>query len=84
MPFTPKQELLYQKVKESYKKINTMDTNRTLDEIEIELDKNNNNICGNCDAFCECSLGNNGAKQDDPDCEYFDDTILKQLKQQEI
>lgn len=65
-------------------KINTMDTNRTLDEIEIELDKNNNNICGNCDAFCECSLGNNGAKQDDPDCEYFDDTILKQLKQQEI
>nr|DAW63151.1 MAG TPA: DNA repair protein MmcB-like protein [Caudoviricetes sp.] len=42
--------------------------------------QNNNNICGNCDAFCECSLGNNGAKHDDPACEYFDDTILKQLK----
>lgn len=57
-----------------------MDTNRTLNEIEIALDKNNKNICGNCDAFCECSLGNNGAKHDDPACEYFDDTILKQLK----
>lgn len=58
-----------------------MDTNRTLNEIEIELDKNNNNnnICGNCDAFCECSLGNNGAKHDDPACEYFDDTVLRQL-----
>lgn len=41
-----------------------MDTNRTLDEIEISLNKNNNNICGNCDPFCEYSLGNNGAKQD--------------------
>lgn len=30
-----------------------MDTNRTLNEIEIALDKNNKNICGNCDAFCE-------------------------------
>lgn len=27
--------------------------------------------------FCECSLGNNGEKHDDPACEYFDDTILK-------
>ncbi len=60
-------------------KINTMDTNITLNEIEIALDKNNNNICGNCDAFCECSLGNNGAKHDDPACEYFDDTVLRQL-----
>lgn len=56
-----------------------MDTNRTLDEIEIALDENNNNICGNCDAFCECSLGNNGAKHDDPACEYFYDTVLRQL-----
>ncbi|WP_418495501.1 hypothetical protein [Coprobacter sp.] len=36
-------------------------------------------ICGNCDAFCECGLGNNGAKHDDPACEYFDDTTLKQF-----
>lgn len=56
-----------------------MGTNRTLNEIEIALDKNNKNICGNCDAFCECSLGNNGAKHDDPACEYFDDTVLRQL-----
>lgn len=41
--------------------------------------KGNKNICGNCDAFCECGLGNNGAKHDDPACEYFDDTTLKQF-----
>lgn len=47
MPFTPKQELLYQKVKEAYQKLhkkvnNTMDTNRTLEEIEIEYKQRKN------------------------------------------
>lgn len=85
MPFTPKQELLYQKVKEVYLK-NKYDNghNRTLDEIEISLNKNNNNICGNCDAFCECSLGNNGAKHDDPACDFFDDIVLSNYKKQKI
>lgn len=56
-----------------------------IDESETEdAKRNNKNICGNCDAFCECSLGNNGAKHNDPACEYFDNTVLKQLKQQEI
>ena len=36
-------------------------------------------ICGNCDAYCECALGPNGAKHDNPACEYFDDSVLSQL-----
>lgn len=51
-----------------------------IDESEKEdAKRNNNNICGNCDAFCKCSLENNGAKHDDPACEYFYDTVLRQL-----
>lgn len=46
---------------------------------DLKNDPPNKNICGNCDAFCECGLGNNSAKHDDPACEYFDDTTLKQL-----
>lgn len=36
--------------------------------------------CGECDAFCECGLGD-GAKMDDAACQYFDDTSLNQLRQ---
>lgn len=36
--------------------------------------------CGECDAFCECGLGD-GAKMDDAACQYFDDTSLSQLRQ---
>ena len=37
-------------------------------------------ICGNCDAFCECALGTDGAKHDDVACPGFEDSSLKQLK----
>lgn len=37
-------------------------------------------ICGYCDAFCECSLGTDPAKHDDPACPGFDDTCISQLK----
>lgn len=37
--------------------------------------------CGECDAFCECSLGgSNAAVTDDVACQYFDDTSLSQMK----
>lgn len=36
--------------------------------------------CGDCDAFCECGLGD-GVKMDDAACQYFDDTSLSQLRQ---
>lgn len=34
-------------------------------------------ICGNCDAYCECSI--TGAKHDNPACPAFDDSVLSQL-----
>ena len=40
-------------------------------------------ICGNCDAYCECALGPNGAKHDNPACEYFDDSVLSQLNKKD-
>lgn len=36
-------------------------------------------ICGNCDAYCECGLGPDPAKHDDPACPGFDDSVLSQL-----
>lgn len=42
----------------------------------------NRKFCGNCDAFCECSLGGAcAANADDKACQYFDDTSLNQLRQ---
>lgn len=38
-------------------------------------------ICGNCDAYCECGLGPDPAKHDDPACPGFDDSVLSQLKE---
>ncbi len=40
-------------------------------------------ICGNCDAFCECSLGPDAAKHDDPACPGFDDSSLSQLNNED-
>ena len=37
------------------------------------------NLCGGCDAFCECALG--GAKESNIACEHFDDTSIKQLEE---
>lgn len=38
-------------------------------------------ICGDCDAYCECGLGPDPAKHDDPACPGFDDSVLSQLKE---
>lgn len=40
-------------------------------------EKPNNWICGNCDAYCECSI--TGAKHDNPACPAFDNSVLSQL-----
>lgn len=38
-------------------------------------------VCGECDAFCECSLGGSSAAMaDDAACQYFDDTTLSQMR----
>lgn len=48
--------------------------------IKRDEEKANREICGNCDAFCECSLRMNGAQHNDKACEYFDNITLKQLE----
>lgn len=40
----------------------------------------NRKFCGNCDAFCECSLGPNAAKSNDVACEGFSNESLNQMK----
>ena len=38
-------------------------------------------VCGECDAFCECSLGGSSAAMaDDAACQYFDNTTLSQMR----
>lgn len=46
-------------------------------EIPNNLKKDSDKICGNCDAYCECSI--TGAKHDNPACPAFDDSVLSQL-----
>lgn len=42
---------------------------------------NEKQVCGECDAFCECSLGGSSAAMaDDAACQYFDDTTLSQMR----
>ncbi|CAK7040665.1 MAG: hypothetical protein PEPC_01732 [Peptostreptococcus russellii] len=38
----------------------------------------NNQICGNCDAYCECQK--TGAEHNDAACPGFDDSVLSQIK----
>lgn len=44
--------------------------------MEQENKKYTGKICGNCDAYCECGLGPDPAKHDDPACPGFDDSVL--------
>lgn len=42
-------------------------------------EKPNGQICGDCDAFCECQMA--GAEHNDVACPGFDDSVLSQHKE---
>ena len=44
-------------------------------------EKPNDQICGNCDAYCECQMA--GAEHNDVACSGFDDSVLTQHKEKD-
>lgn len=55
--------------------------NEACQDGEVKGREFSSRTCGECDAFCECSLGgSNAAVADDVACQYFDDTSLSQMK----
>lgn len=42
------------------------------------------NKCGNCDAYCECSLGPDPVKAENIACESFENSVLRQIIYDEL